>query len=284
LQEIFTKLSILKRTWSQNPAALEALNAIQRSIFQPLVKDVGFDYPDGEDYLQTMKRNLVIQACAQAKEKHVLEELESRFRKYQNGQKDAFHPNLRSTVFKSVLLYTETPEVDFNSILEIYLHGATVDERMAALDSLGAINDLSLVQRLLGIALDPNIVKPQDMRTPLLSLGGSPFSQEVPDLLWKWLQTHWDLLHETLSAGLNLLGSVVQACLYLNTRSDFVAEVEGWMAGEGLSADQQSVRRKQVKDAQRSFEQALESIKSNSLWYGRDNATVTQWLSKKVQK
>jgi aminopeptidase 2 len=273
----------LKEVWSQDKAAVEALHAIQRSLFSPLVDTIGFDYTVGEEYLTAMKRTLVIQACVDSKDKRVVEELIRRFQRYQTGQKDAFHPDLRSAVFKAVLLYSTNPAKDFDDILDIYKHGETVDERMVALSTIGAVNDLELVKKLLEMVLDSSIVKPQDVRTPLESLSLNPQRKKVLILLWDWLTVNWLGLHEKLGSGLNLLGSVVQACISLNVGDEFITNVQNWMEGKDCNPDEQIVRKKQVADAKRAFEQSLEKIKGATCWYGRDGKIVAKWLSKEIK-
>lgn len=94
----------------------------------------------------------------------VIAELQSRFKKYLSGSKEAFHPNLREQVFKTVLKHSKTPEADFGAILSIYKSGITADEKISALACIGAVNDLKIAEKILNeIVMDTDIVKLQGM-------------------------------------------------------------------------------------------------------------------------
>jgi hypothetical protein len=56
------------------------------------------------------------------------------------------------------------------------------------------------------------------------------------------------------------------------------------MQGKGLDPIEQALRQKQVNDAKRAFEQSLETIKGATMWYNRDGALVSKWLSKQSFK
>jgi aminopeptidase 2 len=66
LAEIHSQLGGLKKTWYKQPGAISGLNAIQRLIFSPKIESLGYEYPEGEDHLNVLKRNLVITAAAEA--------------------------------------------------------------------------------------------------------------------------------------------------------------------------------------------------------------------------
>jgi aminopeptidase 2 len=66
LEEIATKLALLRQAWFKDAEAIKGLNALQRAIFSPKVKALGYDYPEGEPQVQVLKRNLVINCAASA--------------------------------------------------------------------------------------------------------------------------------------------------------------------------------------------------------------------------
>ena len=124
----------------------------------------------------------------------VVSELLSRYQKYVSGDKNAFHANLREPVFKIALQQSSTASRDFEFILGIYCNSeSTADEKIAALSSLGATNDMAIVDRILNkVTLDSNIVKLQDSPYPVGSLPVlSPMKEKVFPILWTWMITNW---------------------------------------------------------------------------------------------
>jgi aminopeptidase 2 len=166
-------------------------------------------------------------------------------------------------------------------VFNLYQKGDSVDARLAALGALGAINDISLVHRILDeITLNQEVVKPQDVMRPVGSLAHlSPFKAQVLEILWKWCIKNWDLLHEQLAASLSLLGRVLQTCISSQTGDEFVQTVEAWVRGDDLKTPEEKAKRTdQLKAAKRPLEQGLEKVKSVTSWIKREDASVKAWV------
>ena len=124
----------------------------------------------------------------------VVSELLGRYQKYVLGEKNAFHANLREPIFKVALQQSTSASRDFEFIIGIYTNSSsTADEKIAALTSLGATNDLSIVDLILNkTTLDSSIVKLQDSPYPVGSLAAlSPMKDKVLPVLWNWLIANW---------------------------------------------------------------------------------------------
>lgn len=68
LEEISSRFTVLKKTWFKNSKAIQGFDKLQKAIFSPKVNEIGFEYPEGEDHLEVLKRNLVISAALDAKD------------------------------------------------------------------------------------------------------------------------------------------------------------------------------------------------------------------------
>lgn len=67
LNELNEQLSSISSIWyKESSAVLDSLKSIKKSIFAPKVAEVGWNYPEGEGHLTSLKRNLVIGAAAKA--------------------------------------------------------------------------------------------------------------------------------------------------------------------------------------------------------------------------
>jgi aminopeptidase N len=127
------------------------------------------------------------------------------------------------------LKHTTNPRSDFDAVKNIYLTTDSVDARLAALSSLGAINNLELVKELLDMSLNGDLIKTQDITRPLNSLASdNPMKVVVYELLWTWCVKNWDTLHENLSVALSLLGNVLKICVSSQIGDKFIKVVEDW--------------------------------------------------------
>lgn len=280
MDKIATCLGGLKSAAVQDASIVAGVDKLIISVFGDKIKTLGFEYTDADDHMTVLKRNLVINELAGAKEPSVVAELKARFVRAQAGDVKAVHPNLRGATYKVVLSTSESPAEDFEAIKAIFKNGDTVDNRLAALGALGAINDLKIASAIPDMCLDADFVKMQDMMYPLFSLvRSSPFKTEILDLLWNWLVKNWPLLHEKLSPSLSLLGSVVRACVSGNIGDEFPLKVEAWRSGADCeTTEAKDLRVKQMKDAARPLDQSLESIRGLTAWINRDKETVQTWL------
>jgi aminopeptidase 2 len=259
---------------------IDGLKALQRYIFSPKVEALGYEYYDSDDHLTALKRTLAINAAANGEDKNVIAQLQDRYKKYAAGDMNAFHPNLRSCLFSTVLKHTITPGADFDTIFKLYENGATADEKVGALGTIGAINDLSLSKKILNeIVLDSSKVKTQDSYIPIVSLAiHSPKRLEVLELIWEFITRNWTQLHDTLIPS--LLGHVVKSGIQYCIGEEYATRTEKWAAGDNCQTEEEKeLRKKQVKKVQRALDQGLESLRNSTRWYERDEQLVMQWLS-----
>lgn len=283
LEEIASRLSVLKRTWFQNKEVVHGLDQISLSIFSPKVHELGYEYKDGEDHMLALKRTLAIGCAAGSGDKAVILELQNLFKEYRNGNKQAFHPNLRGAVFKTVLNHSENPQADFDAIMAIYNSSESAFERISALSCIGATNSLDIAHHILkNITMNEDIVRLQDCMYPIASLATlCPLKVEVLEILWTWLTKNWKTLYVKLSPTLSLLGRVLSYCIDQNIGFDFSEKVEAWARGDGLSEIEQKERIKEVKAAKRPLDQSLEAMKGATTWFERD-VELPRYLSKNV--
>jgi hypothetical protein len=161
------------------------------------------------------------------------------------------------------------------------MNPATADERITALNCLGATNDLNLIHKILNeFILNAEIVKLQDTPFPIASIAVKcPHKEQAYEILWTWVQANWSRLHEKLAATMSLLGRVLQYSIMFQVGDEIAEQVEAWAAGEGLSDADKEIRVKQVKDAKRPLEQGLEALKGSTQWFKRDETAVSNWLT-----
>ncbi|KAJ3324928.1 Aminopeptidase 2 mitochondrial [Boothiomyces sp. JEL0866] len=271
-------IDAIKEAWYKDERVGAALAKLKLSVFESKIDSLGFEYPEGEEQLTVLKRNLVIQAAADTKHPATVTELKARFDKFIAGDKSAFHANLRSPVFTSVLAHSTTPKEHFDAIFRLYNNGENIDEKIAALTSVGATTDYQIAKQLLADVLDSSVIKLQDCPYPVASLVNFyPRKTEIYEYMWHWVTTNWTELHSKLAPTLALLGRVLASSINFDDE-EFLTKVERWAKGDGLSSEAQAERVKQVSICKRAFDQKLEYLRGNAKWSAREGSNVADWL------
>ncbi|CAG8794015.1 13973_t:CDS:10, partial [Dentiscutata erythropus] len=145
--EISNCLSDLTSVWFEQPD-YQGLLAFQCDLLSELVRKLGWEYSDDDDYLTTMLRTLVIKIAGKAGDKDVVNESHRRFKLFIKGDESALHPNIRGAVYEIVLIHGGGEE-EFEAILNLYKTGKIADQRIIILSALGHAQQENLIQRAL---------------------------------------------------------------------------------------------------------------------------------------
>ncbi|KAI8905519.1 peptidase family M1-domain-containing protein [Gorgonomyces haynaldii] len=276
LKEIDTRLGSVEDAWYLNKPVVAGIKKLKQKLFSPKISQVGYTFPQGEGYLDAQKRSLVIAAAASAGDQSVIQELQKIFA---NRSTVPIHPNLRLTVLRIVLQNSKQPKEDFDAVLDLIKNADSPDAKIAALSSIGAINDLELVKQVLVYAMDPETVKPQDITRPIGSIvSGSPLPETTYPLLWQWFVENWSKLHEKFAISLSILGNLFKLVAGRRIGKEFIATVHDWAQAKGLDAAAKEQRTKELEVVKRPMEQALETVASMTKW--QEDASVATWVSK----
>jgi aminopeptidase 2 len=269
----------------QDDDIARGLKKLSGDIFAPNAKTLGWDYPELEkaDHLKNLKRTLCLRECAKADDADTVKECQARFERHVKGDANAIHPNLRTTIFSTVLRNSDKEKAKqvLDVIVDGYKKAETADQKNALLLSMGASPHLA--DKTLSIALDETVVKPQDIMYPIASLTReNPDAKNVRPQVWQWVQDNFDRLHERLAASLTLLGRVVQFSIEGIVDPAVSEQVKAWTEGSGLSDEEKKKREGQVKGINMMVKQSLETMGANNQWVARDGKVVHDWFAKRA--
>ena len=200
----------------------------------------------------------------------VVKELQDRFEKFIGGEDSSLPTNLQSLAYSVVLRNSKNIESDFEAILNICKTAKSEEQRLAAWGSIGAVNSLEMVRRILNeIVFDSSLIKAQDVMYPLSSLANdSPILLEARQELWDWFRYNWDKLCVLYAPTASLLARIMQCCTCL-IGDDFITEMENWSNGFGLDKTEQEKRVESLKGINNVFKQTLEKVKGRTGWVKR---------------
>ncbi|KAJ2610496.1 hypothetical protein H4S08_003591 [Coemansia sp. RSA 1365] len=264
-QEASLRLEALQSVWAMESDEVKAmLRALVRSVFSPLTKSLGWDSVGAkDDSLVSRLRALAIRAAGFAGDQEILIETNRRFRDFFAGNKTVFNSDTLRTAF-SVAVRAGGRE-EFEKVKSYYLDQANpIDQRLAALSSLGFATDPVLIDELLEFALSDK-VRNQDVHLVIAGIGNYGPNRER---LWQWYQSSYDLFISHYRASMNYMGTLMRLSVGEFIGNDKANEVEAFFES------------KDTKKFQRVVDQSLEKIRTNTKWLTKDRQDVQAWFVK----
>jgi aminopeptidase 2 len=259
--EIITRISALKSAWIfEDQKIKDSLKALTGELTIQKSHELGWTFEKDEPFLDQRLKALLFSAAISSNDEKTTKYAKDAFDAYINGEKDSIHPNLRAAIFNNIA--TKGGEKEFNELLKIYKSPQSMDEKIAALRSLGRFENPDILNKVLELLLD-GTVRSQDIYIPMQGMRAHKVGIEI---LFNWMKTKWDEIYKLLPPGLSMLGSVVQICTSGFTSIEQYKQVEDFF------------KSKTTKGFDQGLAQSLETIKSKANWVSRDGDDVKQWL------
>lgn len=259
--EILTRISSVRSTWIfEDEDTKAALKRFQLQLCSAKAHDLGWDFAQNEDHILSQFKSLMFGSAGMAGDEKIINAAAQMFQRFQDGDLEAVHPNLKPAVFALALIHGG--EKEYDTILARYHSAPTADERNTCLRVLGRAKSPELIQRTLGLALSGE-VKMQDVYMPL---GGLRAHREGIERRWEWMCSVWDELVKRLPPSGTMLSSVVGMCVGGFTRTAQVERVKEFF------------KTRDTKGFDRALDQTLDSIKAKNSWLERDGDELRVWL------
>ncbi|KAL1989166.1 hypothetical protein VTN96DRAFT_3713 [Rasamsonia emersonii] len=259
--EMLTRVGAVRAAWLfEDRKVLDALKAFQRNLVSAKAHELGWEFSENDGHILQQFKALLFGSAGAADDPVVVEAAKDMFKRFAEGDHSAIHPNIRGSVFSIALRHGG--EKEYEVVLDRFRHAPTSDEKNTALRSLGAAEDIKLIQRTLELA-GSDEVRNQDIYMPLASLRGH--AQGVQER-WNWLKKNWDKVVARFPPSLGMLGTVVQI-----STSSFCTE-------EQLKDVEEFFAPKDKKGYDRAVQQSLDAIQAKAHWLKRDREDVEQWL------
>ena len=259
--QILTRISAIRNAWMfKTQPVKDTLKKFQLDLCKAKAHELGWDFAEDEDHVMAQYKSLMFGSAGLAGDEKIISAAKSMFAKYANGDHDAVHPNIRSSVFAMVI--RDGGDNEWNVLVDRYRTAPTAEEKNTCLRALGRAQSEELIQKTLTFALSGK-VKMQDIYMPIGGLGNHKLGIEDR---WVWMQKNWDELIEKLPPSMTMLSSVVSMCIARFCDQSRLDEI------------QQFFKNKEIKGYERALNQSLDGIRANISWLERDNDDVESWL------
>ena len=166
-------------------------------------------------------------------------------------------------VYASVL--AEADEKVLQQFIDLHNSADLQEEKMRISTSLGSVRKEELIKKVLDFALSPS-VRSQDSVTVLCAVSTNTSTKLSSDLTWQYVKNNWDTIYSRYSSGFLITRLVKTIAENFATQEDF-EDVDKFFKAHPVPA------------AQRSIQQALESIQVNTVWLSRDSENVRKFLT-----
>ncbi|KAG0220143.1 peptidase family M1-domain-containing protein [Mortierella sp. GBAus27b] len=244
----------------------ESLQRFQRNLVDDMVKKVGWEFPEGEDYLTSRLRNVILRAAGRAGHEATVAEAQRRFAIFSSdsSQESILHPSIRQTAFEIVL--SRGGEEELQAVIKYLKASPKQDQQVVALMALGHVRQPELIAEVHSLALS-DVVRPQDVLYVLSGLAQNPKARR---LTWEFVKSKWTVLIDRYKSSMGLLGMCVKYPLAQVSDPEVAKDVTEFFAD------------KDTKDFQRALDQAIEGLNVNSAWVKREQASLSEWLANNV--
>ncbi|KAG0059336.1 hypothetical protein BGZ90_004505 [Linnemannia elongata] len=235
----------------------------QRNLVDQMVEKLGWEFPEGEDYLTSRLRNVILRTAGRAGHVATVAEAKRRFKIFASdaSQESILHPSIRQTAFEMVL--TNGGEEEFRQVLKYFHNAPKQDQQVVALLALGAVQQPELIAEVQELAISKD-VRPQDITYVLAGLSANAKARLST---WEFVKKNWTLISDRYKSSMGLLGLCVKYPLV-------------WLADKALVQDvTEFFAEKDTKDFQRALDQAIEGLNVNSAWVEREQESLGAWLT-----
>jgi aminopeptidase 2 len=213
--EILTRINSVRSTWIfEDEDTKAALKKFQLQLCSTKAHELGWEFAENEDHILSQFKSLMFGSAGMAGDEKIVNAALQMFQRFQDGDLEAVHPNLKPAVFALALIHGG--EKEYDTILARYHSAPTGEERNTCLRVLGRAKQPELIQRTLGLALSGE-VKMQDVYMPI---GGLRTHREGIERRWEWMCSVWSELVKRLPPSGTMLSSVVGMCAGAFTRKE----------------------------------------------------------------
>ncbi|KAI1297726.1 hypothetical protein EDD11_007006 [Mortierella claussenii] len=258
------KLDNITQVFSVNERTHEAIKHFQRKLVHDLAHELGWEFPQDEDYLTSRLRGAIISSAGRSGHEPTVKEALRRFKLFMEDgadQDSVLHPSTRRTTFEIAISHGGIKE--FEQVLKYYKTTPKQDQQSVCLMALGsAVHGQDLIQRMFEFALSEE-VRSQDF---MYVLAGLAMNIKARHSAWAWIKSNWTLLQERYTGNMGMLGFCVK--IPINKMAD----------PEVLKDLEEFFKDKDVKDFERDLEQAKEGLRIRSKWVARDGGALESWL------
>ncbi|KKO99552.1 glutamyl aminopeptidase [Trichoderma harzianum] len=265
--QILGCLGDLKSVFGEDKEIKKGLQNFAVKLIDEKVKEVGWEFPEGEDYLAGILRKDLISSAVANNHPEVKAEALTRFNAWvENPEANAIPPSLRSAVWRAGLDDNAARNVEV--LKNEWFSTKAIDGKLIALAALATVDNADIIKDNL-IPFNFNTSPPQNAvpAADMHVLGGNLALHAVGrNLQWEFMKSNWDLAVAKLGNPI-----VVDRFVGLSLKTFTDAAI--------LDDIEQFFKDKDTHSFDRTLETAKDRIRGRAAYKKRDSDALKQWLS-----
>ncbi|KAF8526633.1 peptidase family M1-domain-containing protein [Hysterangium stoloniferum] len=262
-----TQLSRLSQTWWEENPGSDDVKALLRSVFTPIVRKLGYEYPKGENVETSQLRTLAISSAAGADSKEVISKLKGWFDEFvATGSDMHIPPDLIRSTYITGGRYGGKREWD--ALYKAYCQPINPTSQNAGLIALCRTKDPELIEKSLNLMLEE--LPTQDLYKVFFSVG---LNVTAGRRMMEFFLANYDALCKRVDGTFQVSYFLRGASALLNSEKD----------AQNLEA---FFKDRDTSKISLILPQTLDTIRARAAWLERSRDDVSEWFEtwKKVNE
>ncbi|MDR3571506.1 MAG: M1 family metallopeptidase [Candidatus Pacebacteria bacterium] len=255
--QIASGLAKLRSLVAREPFS-PAFDAYALGIFAGIGKQLGWDAKP-KDHAQALLKVLVLESLGRYGDKKVIAHAKALFAKV-SEKKNPIPADLRGVVYATVARHGT--KADYAKLLRLYKASTLHEEKNRIGRALGLFSQKELLQKTLEFSISSG-VRSQDC---VRMIGPVSVNPNGRDLAWRFVKKNWGMFIDR----------------YTGTRElSYLLEPFGVAASQAWASEiKQFLKKHPAPGTERTVQQVLERIYSNTAWLARDKTSIRDFLKR----
>ncbi|OAL25485.1 hypothetical protein AYO22_04804 [Fonsecaea multimorphosa] len=259
-QQIASSLSKVRQVFASDKEISAALKNFTLKLVSPAAEAIGWNYPEGEDWLTGQSRKLLLSTAAGAGHQGIISEGQKKFAAWKSGDEKAIHQNLRGVIFN--LAVANGGQAEYDAIKQEFIKTTSVDGKEICIQALGRSKNPDHAWDLLDFVTSEE-VPPQDAHGGIIAVSNNNTTRNVA---WEYTKQKWTRVYKRLGVTTVIIDRWIKSGLPkysdLKVRDDI----------------EQFFKDKETGQFSRSLVIVHDTITGNARYKDRDEAELLEWL------
>jgi len=258
--QMSSSLSKVRAVFSTNKEVSAGLKKFSLRLVSPAAEKIGWEFPEGEDWLTSQSRKLLLSMAANSGHEATLAEGKKKFQAWKNGDESAIHPNLRGPIFN--MCVANGGQEEYSAVKAEFKKAISVDIKETCIQAMGRSKSAESANDLLNFVTSEEVAI-QDAHGGIAAIAAN---NETRHVAWEWTRAQWDRVMKTLGVSNIVLDRWIK--MGLGSFSDR-------KTGEDIS---EFFKDKDTRAFARSLVVVSDTIQGNANYKERDEKTLLEWL------
>jgi aminopeptidase N len=265
--QVLDSIASVKSVFGEDETIRKGLENFVRKLIDEKVKALGWDFPEGEDYLTGILRKQLIGSAVTNKHPEILEEASKRFSTWaENPEANPIYPALRGSVWRAGV--EKDPARAVELLKKEWYTTKSVDGKVFCLRALAAVKDEELIKSAiipLNFNTEPpsNAVPSVDMHVLGVGMAANTTARQ---LQWEFMQKNWDAIVAKLGNPI-VVDRFINVSLRSFTDESAIDEIDAFF------------KDRDTKSFDRTLGTVKDRIRGRAAYKSRDTASLKEWLN-----